>query len=191
MAKTKGRVTGCGKGKYSYFITLEGHDGFYFNTKYEPKCGEGDIVGIEFEQKAENRGNVKRVTVLERNSTGYADTSSNSSGGTATSFNAASGGDRQESIVWQSSRKDALVAVGILLHQEAFALKGKPDAKRVQIEELLDEITFKYFSDATDPKASNAYKTNAEVEADEAAAEPPREGASEDESDAWGDSWDD
>ena len=48
MSKIKGTVARCGKGKYSYFIVLDEKDGFYFNTKYEPMCGVGDVVGIEY-----------------------------------------------------------------------------------------------------------------------------------------------
>ena len=185
MSKVKGTVTGCGKGTYSYFITLKEREGFYFNTKYEPKCGKGDVVGIEYEKKADNRGNVKRVEVIEKNSSGYEDTTGGGSG------SGAGGGNRQDSIVWQSSRKDALVLAGILLSNEAFAVKGKADAKRTQIEELVNEITAGYFEAASDPKASNAYKTNASIKEDtpedDDAPEEKKEG------DEWdsGDEWDD
>lgn len=186
MSKCKGTVSGCGKGKFSYFITLEEKEGFYFNTKYEPKCGKGDVVGIEYMQKAENRGNVQKVKVIESNSNGYEDTSqsysSNSGGGAAPS------GGRQDSIVWQSSRKDALVFVGMLLANDGFALKGKTDAKRTQLEELVDEVTFTFFAAASDPKASNAYATNAEVEEDAAEDEGKAESKGDD---AWDDEWDD
>lgn len=180
MAKVKGTVTGVGKGKFSYFIKLGGNE-FYYNTKFEPKCGEGDVVGIEFTQKGETRGNVSKVVVLESNSSGYpGDAAPAAPSGGGYSKAPAGNNDRQDSICWQSSRKDALVLVDILLKSEAFAIKGKADAKRVQIEELLDEVTARFFEDALAPRESAAYKGAAEVTAD-AADEPPDDG----------DNWDD
>ena len=193
MSKIKGTISGCGKGKFSYFITLEEKEGYYFNTKFEPKCGKGDVVGIEYESKADNRGNVQRIEVLEKNSSGYEDTSKKADSGYASnsgSSKSAGGGDRQDSIVWQSSRKDALVAAGLILQVEAYALKGKTDEKRVQLDGLIDEITARYFADASDPRKSVAYTTNAEIEADAATDEdaPPEAGGEK--SDEWGDEWD-
>ena len=147
--KVKGTVTKASKGKYSWFLQLDGDD-FYYNTKYEPKCGEGDVVGIEFTPKGDARGNIQKVKVLEDNSGGYAKANSEraeSSGGGSSG----SGGDRNSSIVFQSSRKDALVYVGLLLQEEAFAIKGKPDLRRVQLDELLDEVTARFYQDAIDP----------------------------------------
>lgn len=192
MSKCKGTVSGCGKGKFSYFITLQEKEGYYFNTKFEPKCGKGDVVGIEYESKADNRGNIKRVEVLEKNSNGYEDTSKKADSGFSAlpgSSKSAGGGDRQDSIVWQSSRKDALVAAGLILQVEAYALKGKPDEKRVQLDGLIDEITARYFADATDPRKSAAYTTNAEIEADSDSSEGEAETETEEKADEWGDEW--
>lgn len=182
MSKIKGTVTGCGKGKFSYFIVLDSKEGFYFNTKYEPKCGKGDVVGIEYEQKAENRGNVKRVEVLESNSSGYEDTSKAASSGSYSSGGGGGGGGRQDSIVWQSSRKDALVFAGLLVSEgvKGFKLAGKPDARRTQVEELVDEITARFFEDASDPRACKAMTSNAAIEDD-----TPDDDTSDD---AWDDS---
>ena len=156
MAKVKGTVTGVGKGKYSHFVLIDTKDGYYFNTKFEPKCGEGDVVGIEYDDKGE-RGNITKLKVLEKNSSGYQP--SNSGGGSQ-------GGSRQDSIVWQSSRKDALVLIGMLLDAAAIKLPSKSDAKRVVIEELVDEATATYFNAATDPRNCKAFTSNTEVEED-------------------------
>ena len=182
MSKIKGTVTRAGKGKFSYFLQLDGND-FYYNTKFEPKCGEGDVVGIEFTPKGDSRGQISKVVVLEDNSGGYdkanseksADDSGSGSGGKYSG-----GGDRNQSIVYQSSRKDALVFVGILLGAEAFACKGKPDARRVQLDELLDELTLKFYGAAIDPAKA--------VTADAVA----EDGADESSDDDWddGDEWD-
>lgn len=168
MAKIKGTVGNVGKGKFSYFVVLDEKDGYYFNTKFEPKCGKGDVVGIEYIEKGSNRGNVQKIVVLEANSSGYSEAPAAS----GKDYPAATGGNRQDSIVWQSSRKDALVAVGIMLQQEAYMLKGKPDAKRIQIDGLIDEITVRYFADASDPMKSKAYTLNAEVTEDVPDEEP-------------------
>lgn len=183
MSKVKGTVSGAGKGKFSYFITLEEREGFYFNTKYEPKCGVGDVVGIEFIKKADNRGNVQKVKIIESNSDGYPGDGGSEPKSGGSSYTASPG--IQDSIMWQSSRKDALVFVGMLLSNDGFATKGKPDAKRVQIEELLDEVTTRFFGDASDPKASSAYTSNVELTKDEEPDEP------EEEKDEWDDEWDD
>lgn len=157
--RVKGTVTGVGKGKFSYFVILD-ESGFYWNTKFEPKCGKGDVVGIEGVRKDDKRGQIQKLKVLESNSNGYeASAPSKPSGGYSSG---GGGGDRQDSIVWQSSRKDALVLAGLLLSNEAYAIKGKPDAKQQQIEALVDEITVRYFESASDPKSSDAYKAASE-----------------------------
>jgi len=197
MSKAKGTVSGCGKGKFSYFITLNEREGFYFNTKYEPKCGKGDVVGIEFEQKGDSRGNVKKVVILEKNSNGYEDTSGKFSGGGSggSSGGGTGGSDRQDSIVFQSSRKDALVAAGLLIQTETVKIP-KGDKGRIVIEALIDEITVRFFKDASDPKASEAYSTYTEIEEDAKEPEPSGdewEGEEKDEGkkpDSW-DEWDD
>ena len=195
MSKAKGTVSGCGKGKYSYFITLNEREGFYFNTKYEPKCGKGDVVGIDYEQKGDSRGNVKKVVVLEKNSNGYEDTSGKFSGGGGSggsSGGGTGGGDRQDSIVFQSSRKDALVAAGLLIQTETVKIP-KGDKGRIVIEALIDEITVRFFKDASDPKASEAYSTYTEIEEDAKEPEPSGDSGAEwegEEKDAGSVEWD-
>ncbi len=174
MSRCKGKVTGIGKGKFSYFIRLDTKDGFYFNTKYDPKCGIGDVVGIEFEQKAENRGNVKKVQILEDSGSPKGMQAQDTGGGTG-----GGGGSRQDSIVWQHSQEMALGLVTILLANEAFAAKGKIDAKRVQIEELVDELTTRLFNDASDPRKSKAFLSNSDIDEDTPTDEKPE-----------GDEWD-
>lgn len=149
MAKRKGTVSRIGKSQYSHYIQLDG-DGFYFNTKYNPKCGVGDVVGIEFDKKGDTRGQIKNITILEDKGGPKGLQESSGGGGKSGGGYKAEPG-RQDSIVYQSSRKDALVAVTLLVNAEAIKLPAKPDAKRVIIEELLDELTAKYFAAASDP----------------------------------------
>lgn len=181
--KVKGTVSGCGKGKFSYFVTLQEKDGFYYNTKFEPKCGKGDVVGIEYEQKAENRGNVKKITVLESNSNGYEDTSKKDGGGFGGGKNSGGGGgDRQNSIIWQHSQEMAISATHMLVTSDGIKLPpaSKPDARRTVIEALLDELTVKFFKDASDPLASKAYSDGAGIEEDAGDGEKEPDG-----DDAW------
>lgn len=192
MSKIKGTVSGVGKGKFSFFITLESKDGFYFNTKYEPKCGKGDVVGIEYEQKAENRGNVKRVEVLTDNGAPKGVQGGSGGGGSGGGGGETSTG-KQNSIVWQHSQEMALLLVATLLANEAFGLKGKADQKRVQIEELVDELTVRLFKDASNPLDSEAYKTVAGIEGDTDGESESGEAEAKDEWDNGGEKseWDD
>jgi hypothetical protein len=189
MSKIKGTVSRTGEGKFSKYIMLEERDGFYFNTKFEPKCGKGDVVGIEYEQKGEARGNIKKIVVIEDN--GGAQAKEAWSASEVSDYKAAlpAGGNRQDSIVWQSSRKDALVLAGLLVSAAIFKPKGAADAQRVQVEELVDEITFGYFNAASDPRNSEAFKSNTVIEEDAAEPEAPKEASADDD---WGsDDWED
>jgi hypothetical protein len=174
--RKKGTVTKAGKGKFSYYIVLD-DNGFYFNTKFEPKCGEGDVVGIEYEPKGDSRGNVKKITVLQDNSGGYQKANSESSGGgrssgsggassTGGSNRNAGAGNRNESIVFQHSQEMAIRAATIVLAQGAYAVSGKTDAKRLQVEALIDTLTVKFYRDALDPENSNLVKEYRKIESD-------------------------
>lgn len=174
MAKIKGTVSKASKGKFGYFLMLDGND-FYYNTKFEPKCGEGDVVGIEYDPKGPTRGNVKRVQILEDNTGGYANANSESGGGGG-NFSSGSrgggsssnaGGDRQDSIITQHSQEMAISAAALIISNDAYAIKGKPDEKRVQIEGLIDELTAKFFLQAEKPR-DTVLKGAAEIEADAA-----------------------
>ncbi len=165
MAKRKGTVSKIGKSKYSYFIQLDG-DGHYFNTKYDPKCGVGDVVGVEFEPKGEQRSQIKKVVTLDDKGgpKGYQDSGGGYGGG-------GGGGsykndNRQESIIFQSSRKDALVLVGLLLDHETVKVP-KGDPGRVVIEELVDEVTARFIKDASNPSEAFKNAKAAEKDADD------------------------
>ena len=163
MSRIKGTVTGEGKSQYSYYVRLDGNQ-FYYNTKYEPKSGIGDVVGIEFEQKGEARGNIKKLTVLEKNSSGYE--ASKPSGDWKETTKPEGGGSRQDSIVWQHSQEMALLLSTLILANGGYAVKGKTDEKRLQVEGLVDELTARLFRDALDPRKSAAFTGAAEVEKD-------------------------
>ncbi len=189
MARKKGTVTKAGQGKFSYFLQLDGND-FYYNTKFEPKCGEGDVVGIEYEPKGDSRGQIKNVKILEDNSGGYKKANSEQSSGdwkgdSSGGGKAAGGGDRQDSIIWQHSQEMAIHFADVLLEKEAFAIKGKPDEKRIQITGLVDELTTKFFNDASDPRKSEAFTTNSEIDEDASGSEEEDDEWSDAESEEW------
>lgn len=190
MSRIKGTVTGEGKSQYSYFVQLDGNP-FYYNTKYEPKSGIGDVVGIEFEPKGDTRGNIKKLQVLEKNSDGYKGGAGGGSGRAASSPSAATaGGDRQDSIVWQHSQEMAIRLAWFITDSGAYSVKGKTDEKRIQIEGLVDELTARLFNDAMDPRKSAAFTTAAEITADSGDEWDEGEDKSGKSDDEW-DNWDD
>lgn len=171
MAKIKGTVTGKGKGKYSYFVRLQGNE-MYFNTKYEPKCNEGDTVGIEFEQKGPNRANIKKIVVLSEGSGGFEPPAPQKFGGSDS---------RQDSIVWQHSQEMGVRFLDTLVAAGALKLTGNPEAKRTVLTETLNELTVSFFKDALEPRKSAAFKTEEELEEDLDESPPEEDG----EDDGW------
>ena len=174
MSRKKGTVTAAAQSQYGYFVQLQETGDFYYNTKFEPPCGVGDVVGIAYEDKGKGRGNVTKIKLLESNGPGFQkkEPAAKRGGGGGGGFNDP---NRQDSIIFQSSRKDALVFVDLLIRNEAFALKGKAGDKAVQISELITEITAKFFADAADPRNSDVLKGAEEnaKEEDEWAADAP------------------
>ena len=179
--RTKGIVSKTGKGKYSYYIRLDG-DSVYYNTKFEPKCNEGDTVGIEFEPKGETRANIKNIKIFER---GSGAPPKQFGGGSAP---AASGGDRQDSIICQHSQEMAISYLAVLLEQGAVKVTGNPEAKRTQLDATLGELTVRFFKEAEKPRDSSAFKTERELEKDLGEDEPEEDGWDDDakDEDPWG-----
>jgi hypothetical protein len=182
MAKKKGTVSKAGKSKFSYFVQLDGDD-FYYNTKFKPKCGEGDVVGIEYARQNDQRGQIKNLKVLEDNSGGYDSSNSEKSYDTPSTSkrSGGGGGDRQNSIIWQSCQKVASVLLQAEVAAGAVASKGNPDSKAAEIKGRFDELTVSLFEDASDPKNSQTYKDVKGIESD----------ASNDDTESDDDEWDD
>ena len=155
MARKKGTVTAAAQSQYGYFVQLQETGDYYFNTKFEPPCGDGDVVGIEYTDKGKGRGNVTKIKLLESNGPGFQKKAPPAKRGAAGGYNDPA---RQDSIIFQSSRKDALVFVDLLIRNEAFALKGKAGEKALQISELVTQLTAKFFADAADPRNSDCLK---------------------------------
>ncbi len=143
MSKAKGKVARIGDGKYSKYIMLENKDGFYFNTKYNPKCGVDDVVGITYTPKGEARGNISKIEILEDagGPKGVQENARVSSGG---------GGDRNASIIMQHSQEMALRYVTILLSAEAIKLPKVSDREEF-VSTLVDESISRFNEQATNP----------------------------------------
>ena len=193
MARRKGKISKIGKSKYSFFVQLDG-DGHYFNTKYNPKAGVGDIVGITYEPKGDQRSQVKDIKLLEDNGgpKGYQESSGGGGGGRSGNGYQADP-DRQMSIVYQSSRKDALQLAEIIVSNEAIKLPKAPDGRRTVIEELVSELTLRMFAEAMDPKKATASASKVEEDAkggdeDDEDWDDSDEGGSDDDWDS-GDDW--
>lgn len=161
MARVRGVVFRAGQSKFGYYVKLDGNEQF-FNTKYPPKCEEGDEVGIEYTQKGKS-ANISKLVVLSK-------AGPKEQGGNGNQ----SAGDRNDSIVWQSSRKDAIEMAGLLLSNGAVKLPKTEDARAVIVAGLVDKLTFSYFQDAVDPRNSGTYRNEAGVQED-AAEEPEQE----------------
>lgn len=192
--RVKGTVTKAGKSKFSYFLMLDGNN-YYYNTKFKPKCGEGDVVGIEYNDKGGNRGQITNVKIFESNSGGYDASNSERQGSFAGGQQRQSSGggpDRNEAITWQSCQKTAGAVVSALAAVGAIASKGNPESKRAEVEAAFDELTVRLFEDALNPRASKTFKTVKQVDGEASGAEAASGGdswdedASNDDGDSWG-----
>ena len=175
MSRAKGKVARIGEGKFSKYIMLDNKDGFYFNTKYNPKCGVDDVVGITYTPKGETRGNITKVEILEDagGPKGVQENARVSSGG---------GGDRQESIIMQHSQEMALRYVTLLLSAEAIKLPKASDREEF-VSTLVDESTVRFNEQATNPQSPVA------VESEETKAEKEDEWECDDKETPSDDDW--
>jgi hypothetical protein len=192
MAKVKGTVKLVGDGKFSKFVMLENRDGYYFNTKFDPKCGVGDVVGIEFESKGETRGNIKKLVLLEDNGAPKGVQEKKSSGGGG--GGGGGRGDQGPSIVMQHSQEMGLRYVSILLQAEAIKLPAA--AKREAfLSTLVDESTQRFYVEAFAPAAPAKPESAEKSEKPKSGGDDewPEEGESEDKDDEWSsnDTWED
>lgn len=150
-SKVKGKVSKILKSKFGYAIMLDDSK-FYYNTNYDPKVGEGDVVGIMFERKGDNRGNIKKVKLLTDGGSpkGFQGGNRGGGGGGGSSNNDPA---RQQSIVYQSVLKTVPGLAALIIEHGGIKIpKTKPDAARIVIEELIDELAIKYTKIALDPR---------------------------------------
>ena len=183
MSKIKGTVTRVGDGKFSKFVMIDARDGFYFNTKFDPKCGVGDVVGIEYEPKGDTRGNIKKLVLITDNGApkGVQESSAPTGGGRS-----GGGADQRPSIVWQHSQEMAIRVVGLLVSNECIKLP-KAAEREDFVAGLVDGYTVRYNADALAAKIAGADEPIDEKPADEWSDEKDAESDEWASTDEWSD----
>ncbi len=145
MAQYQGRVSRLFTARYGGSFGLEGQQGIYFNTKQALPADLSEGATVEFTGFMGRNG--KSFQVDDASLKVVPAQKQQQNGG---------GQDRQpestvqESIRYQSARKDALVMVGILLQQNAlWPADKRPVQTKVAgiIEDAVDRFTAVYFED--------------------------------------------
>lgn len=131
------KITGANRaGRQVYSIQVNGqYYGGFWNTA--PNCNEGDTVEFDATQNGQywnaNPNSLRKVA-------GGAPAPDTSVAAAAPRAN--NGGDaRQNSIVYQSSRKDAIQIVDVLLRSESLTLPTKKADRMSVVLDLVDELT--------------------------------------------------
>jgi hypothetical protein len=143
MANYKGKIAKVFPSRFGGgSFGLEGQQGLYFNTKQPLPAFAVQGAIIDFEATPGRNG--KSVFVNDasiREVSAPAPLPSGGGGG-------GSGISTDTSIRYQSSRKDAIAVVGVLVAAGAISLDKVPVAKRQGIiEDLVDRFTAVYFED--------------------------------------------
>lgn len=117
----------------------------------KPPFSEGSYISIEVE-KTERGLNYVSGTYKALDPPSRPAAASNKESDAATPATKSGYVDRQESIVYQSSRKDALTLVGLLLEHDALPISASTakagQAKRFEeLSAYVDKITVQYFHD--------------------------------------------
>lgn len=111
---------------------------------YTPDCSEGDTISFEYEEKP------KGDRVFKNIKTGTVSVVGAATATTAVPKPASTGHSyaaRDVSIQYQSSRKDALQVLPILLEAGAVSLPTKKDAKYDAALAILEELTNRFYVD--------------------------------------------
>jgi hypothetical protein len=174
MSKVKGKVARIGDGKFSKYIMLEERDGFYFNTKFNPKCGVGDVVGITFTPKGDTRGNISDVKILEDAGGPKGVQEDAAPAGRGKSYS-----DDRPSIVWQHSQEMALLLVTLLVSSESIKLPKAADREDF-IAGFVDDYTVRFNAEALTAKLAGD-ETEAPTTAEDFDDKPTDEWAADDE----------
>lgn len=128
----------------------------WFNFGFDnPKVSKGD--SISFEAKQDQYGMVGDASSVVVNS------NAGNAANTADKVVGTPSNSRQNSIVYQSSRKDAINIVGILLDVDAISLPAKKDKMDV-ILALVDTITEEYATSALNPEINDKVVVVEEVD---------------------------
>lgn len=154
MAKITGVVTAIYDKKFddggeARSIKIEGSP-LYFRLgkrKFEGIVAKGNTVELFYEQTDDKAAKVTSDVTLAKKAQAVETTAAATGGAAKTYGNQSSGDDRNASIVYQSSRKDALVFVDFLLRNSAVVIPAKQTSKVAFLEALLDKYTASFVAD--------------------------------------------
>jgi hypothetical protein len=150
VSKIFERDTKFGKSYRLAIDTGKGDDEWFGHGFKAPACEEGQTIEFTTKSRTAKNGQVYvdvdgSVTVVQA-----ARAVAQNTGGASPAFIA--GGDRQASIVVQSSLKSAIETVGIALNNGALTLgSGKAAAKWDTLRGAIDELTREYAQMALEP----------------------------------------
>lgn len=166
MANYQGKVSKIFPARYGGSFGLEGQQGLYFNTKNALPGFVQSGATVAFEAQVGRNGKSVFVTDTSLKEVAAPAPPAAPSGGFG-----GFGSQREDGIKYQSSRKDALAMVDLLIRNGALPL-GKVDSKKAGIiEAAVDRFTAIYFEDIETMGALSRTEPSAVTPA-AAAAEP-------------------
>lgn len=149
-----GRRTGTTKGGKPWTAYSGKVDGKWYSFGFSAPEGiaKGDNVTLEVEEDANGYPIVARFTKSAATAGKPAATAGAAASSSSSFVSSAPSVDRNSSIVYQSSRKDALVLVELLISQDALPISAAKTAagKAKRYEEvmgLVDKLTVQYYYD--------------------------------------------
>lgn len=155
----------------------------------KPDAARGDWVKLEVYK---NQGGYDTADSVEKAQPPVKQASA--AVGTGNRAPAKSGGyvDRNDSIVYQSSRKDAIAVLGLLIEQNALPISGAKTAAGVakrfdEIKALVDKLTVEFYYDVQSLRVLEEVEDAGSVEPDDAGALPSEDAEEGDGSDNWAD----
>jgi hypothetical protein len=140
MAQYQGKVSKIFTSRYGGSFGLEGQHGLYFNTKQALPATIVEGASVAFEATPGRNG---KSVYVEDATLKVVSAPAPSNGGGGTSFQS-----RDDSIRYQSSRKDALAMAALLAAAGCLYNDNTPKAKIAGIlEDTVDRFTAVYFED--------------------------------------------
>lgn len=141
------------------FYAVKLPDAWYgTGMKVDPGLKQGDMIKFEYTTNGAFRNMVKNTLTKLPNDAPKA-------GNAQPKAAWVPDADRQKSIIFQSSRKDAIEVAKLALSQNAVALPGKKADQMDALLALIDEITVRYVDTATNSDAIiSAYNNAVPVE---------------------------
>lgn len=140
MAQYQGRVSKLFTSRFGGSFGLEGQHGLYFNTKNPLPNDVQEGVMVSFDGQMGRNGKSFQVNDASLKVLAAAAPQAASQGPSNTS-------SRDDSIRYQSSRKDAIAVVTLLVTSGALKLPEAQAKKAGVIEDAVDRFTAVYFED--------------------------------------------